>query len=406
MSKAVFFGTPLYGHTNPTIPLVRRLVASGEEVVYYSNQTFEEDIRQTGAQFRAYRDKLLVDATAPAARVGDRNLAGLFHLAMRATQGVLAQELEAIRKEPPDYIIYDAGAFWGKSIAQILRIPAVCSVVIFAVNRHVVKLARGSGLVRRRLFEGFSNVRELLQGMRIRRNMRKIHGKQLLHLQDVLFPRADSYIVYTSRFFQPFSETFDERFHFIGPAIPERQEQVDFPWDRVTHPDIIYVSLGTLFNWDREFFRICFEALGGLNADVIVSTGGGIPAAAFEQVPANFILRDFVPQLAILSKARVFITHGGMNSASESFYSGVPVVVIPNVLDQVVTARRIQDMGAGLYLKRSEVNSATLREAVLRVLSDEAYRRKSAEIGESFRKAGGVAAAVDAIFRFKARHGI
>ena len=36
MSKIVFFCIPAHGHTNPTIEVIRELVARGNEVVYYS----------------------------------------------------------------------------------------------------------------------------------------------------------------------------------------------------------------------------------------------------------------------------------------------------------------------------------------------------------------------------------
>jgi MGT family glycosyltransferase len=401
MSKVVFFSTPVHGHTNPTIPLVKELVSRGEEVAYYSNRSFEEKIQPTGAHYRCYQSEPLASL-----RAQPDNLAEISHMVMRAVGNVLDQELPRFREEKPDYIIYDSLALWGRCVSQILRLPAACSVTTFVFGR---KLALATSQEERRstpLRSVLSGVPHILKALRLRRGIRKRHGLGKLRITDMFLCNAELNIVYTSRLFLPFSESFDERFQFVGPAIADRQEQVDFPWDKIQHPVVVYVSLGTLFNRDREFFRICFEALGDLDLQVVVSTGGGIPADDFQRVPANFILRDFVPQLAILPKAKAFVTHGGMNSVSESFHFGVPVVVIPYMADQTAVARQAENLGAGLYLRRRNLTGSALRQAVERLLADDQYRRSSIRIGDSLREAGGPRRAVDEIFAFKARHGI
>ncbi|MFN1913484.1 hypothetical protein ACK2IE_09085 [Clostridioides difficile] len=51
MSKIVFFSIPAYGHTNPTIEVVRELVDRGNEVLYYSFNEFKDKIEGAGAKF-------------------------------------------------------------------------------------------------------------------------------------------------------------------------------------------------------------------------------------------------------------------------------------------------------------------------------------------------------------------
>ena len=53
MSKALFLGLPLHGHTNPSLPLVRALVERGEEVVYFSNAAFASRHRRHGRHISA-----------------------------------------------------------------------------------------------------------------------------------------------------------------------------------------------------------------------------------------------------------------------------------------------------------------------------------------------------------------
>ena len=53
MSKIVFFCIPAYGHTNPTLGVVRELTARGHEVRYYSYEPMRTLIEAAGAQFVA-----------------------------------------------------------------------------------------------------------------------------------------------------------------------------------------------------------------------------------------------------------------------------------------------------------------------------------------------------------------
>ena len=118
--------------------------------------------------------------------------------------------------------------------------------------------------------------------------------------------------------------------------------------------------------------------------------------------PPNFIVASHVPQLAVLQRVKAFVTHGGMNSVSESLYYGVPVVVIPQMSEQEIVGRRVEELGAGICLTNAEATAGKLRESVQRLLADEGFRRQVAPVRESFQTAGGVARAADAIRAFVA----
>ena len=163
---------------------------------------------------------------------------------------------------------------------------------------------------------------------------------------------------------------------------------------------VIYVSLGTLFNADAAFFRECFEAFRHMDARVIMSIGATVSEASLGPPPQNFTVQPYVPQLEVLQRAAVFVSHGGMNSVSESLYYGVPLVVIPQMSEQELVGRRVEGLGAGLYLAKTKATAANLREAVERVLADERFRRQAAVVRESFLAAGGVTRAADAIVGF------
>jgi MGT family glycosyltransferase len=120
-------------------------------------------------------------------------------------------------------------------------------------------------------------------------------------------------------------------------------------------------------------------------------------------LPKNFIVRGSVPQLELLPHVNAFISHGGMNSVSESAWFGVPLVLFPQVGDQMMIARRVAQLGAGVLLEGDRIDARTIRSATETILGEEKYRKASQTIGESLREAGGYARAVDEIEEFVRR---
>jgi len=202
--------------------------------------------------------------------------------------------------------------------------------------------------------------------------------------------------VYTSRYFQPFERFFGEEYKFIGASIDEEQEE----GSRETKENIIYVSLGTLFDRLDNFFEICFEAFKDMGYHVILSLGGHIEQTQFTHLPVNFQVETFVDQKAILKRAKLFITHGGLNSVSEGMYYHTPLVMIPSTLEQELNARRVERLGAGIMIDRSAVTPLILAMAAKKVLHEGAYVSAAEKIRQSFLTSGGYRKAADEILSF------
>ena len=112
-------------------------------------------------------------------------------------------------------------------------------------------------------------------------------------------------------------------------------------------------------------------------------------------------MRPAIPQLELLPKCSVFVTHGGMNSVQESLYFGVPMVVVPQQAEQRFNGRQVVRHGAGLLLEGSlrqgRTDAATLRRAVARVQAEAAFATNAETVGRSLREAGGYAKAAAVI---------
>jgi MGT family glycosyltransferase len=242
-----------------------------------------------------------------------------------------------------------------------------------------------------------SKFRHISKALWLGRRLRRQYGVRGPGITGLVFGRSDLNIVYTSRLFQPFAETFDDRFQFVGPSVTPPAE-VAVPTEG--EQPVVYVSLGTLFNADPSFFRNCFEAFGRMDIRVVMSIGSNVSEAGLGPVPLNVSVQPYVPQLEVLRRASAFVTHGGMNSVSESLYYGVPLVVVPQMGEQEVVGRRVEELGAGLYLAKAEATADRLRESVQQVLAEGRFRDQARVVRQSFRTSGGVARAADAIAAF------
>lgn len=399
MARALFLGLPLHGHTNPSLPLVRALVERGEEIVYYSCPSFAERIVEAGAHYRPYRTPFLAEMPALSDRTHE-----LAWLLMRTTAEVLEQELADFRQEQPTYVIADSVAPWGQWVGQVLRLPVVTSITTFAVNRHVLAFGAKSGARPKSARLVFSKLQHVAKAALLRRRLRRQHGVAGTTIMGLMYGRSDLNVVYTSAYFQPRAETFDPSFRFVGPSIASRRESMSAAgsaaWASESSSPLVYISLGTLFNANATFYRHCFQAFSGEDVRVLMAIGKSVDPASLGPPPANVVVQPYVQQLEVLQRASAFVSHGGMNSVSESLHYGVPLVVVPQMGEQDIVGRRVEVLGAGLRIAREDVTPERLKEATRRILVEEKFREGAALVQRSFRDAGGVDEASDAILAF------
>ncbi len=401
MSKVAFFNISARSHINPTFSLVKELVKCGEEVFYYSSHQFSRAITGTGASFRSYGESFNFDL-----RKISGNILELAIYLMKLSQDLLEGcLLSTIKKERPDYIIHDQLCVWGKHISQILGIPAISSTITFALNRRCIF----DYLIFNRL-RVFHRIRvsNLIEHMGRLIYFRRFYGITVASFIDLLTNFEPLNIVHTSRYFQPYAERFNERFIFVGPSIESQNEPRDnsFSWERTDGKLLVYISLGTIFNQNFSFYKECFDALKNSRYQVVLSVGDKIPLSAFQDIPNNFIVENYVPQVEVLKRTNVFVTHGGMNSVNEALYFHVPLVVIPQGADQSIVANRVEKLGAGIFIKNRSVSAQTLRNAIERVLSNGRYRANCKKVGDSLRQTQGMEVAIREIFGFKKRNNI
>ena len=183
--------------------------------------------------------------------------------------------------------------------------------------------------------------------------------------------------------------------HFTGPYQDvASREDIDFPYGRLTDQPLLYASMGTLFNRDPQVFRCIAEACRGLDVQLVLSTGGApIPDGLDESVLAV----SYAPQIELLSRATLAITHAGLSTVLQCLNNAVPMVAIPVSADQPGTAARLQWSGAGEFVPIARLNRSCLRAAVLTVLGNPGYREHAMRLRTAITSAGGVVRAADIV---------
>jgi len=214
-------------------------------------------------------------------------------------------------------------------------------------------------------------------------------------------------ILFTSKMLHPLPHLFDQKLYkFVGPSFAPRKESIDFPFEELSSEHVIYISLGTIVAHGADFYQDCFEAFGNRSDrpyphQVILSTGNKVDPTTLGPIPDNFIVKPFVPQLEILQRTSVFITHGGMNSTGEALYHGVPLVIIPQRGDAYMVEQQVSKNGAGIGMLPKQATPQALYDAIDKILSTPSYKENAEKIKESFITGGGYIKAVDEIMNYQ-----
>lgn len=387
MSKIVFFCIPAHGHTNPTLGVVRELVERGHEVWYYSYYSFQEKIEAAGAKFVACDDYDTEQKLKPedADRVG-KDLAFSTQILVDTTLALDEMVCKDMEQLQPDCIVADSMAVWGKAVALKLNIPFISSTTTFAFNQHSAKIMKQS------IGQLFSMIVSM---PKINKNLKRLQDKgyPVKNILDIIQnDNETNTIVYTSPEFQPYADTFSDKYAFVGPSVRPATCQIQKTKDK-----LVYISMGTVNNDLLPFYKNCISALGNTDYQVILSVGNLVNMEEFGELPENISVYPQVDQIAVLTQADAFLSHCGMNSVNESLYYEVPLIMYPQTSEQGGVATRVSQLGAGIRLEKN--NPSAICGAIKQVLETPSYKKNATAISEGFKKCSGAKGAADKILQ-------
>lgn len=372
------------GHLNPLIALSRRLVARGHRVTFILDSEMEHVIRQHELGFMPISSVSTARESKPDGNQ-QRPSAGVAALQYRVRRVIddmdtyLRNAPAVLRRVGVDALIIDEIALAGPTLAELLRLPyfLISTSVPHHFGWHAASriAPRGSFLARIQkslleisILKMRGPVRRYLDRFRIQaglqsiRTIRKTHP-ELAHITQL--PQCLDY----PRLGLP------RNFHYTGPFVDEdARVSVKFPWERLDGRRLVYASLGTTLKGDPKTFRLIAEACAGLNVQLVISLGDRRDPAMLCDLPGDPIVVRNAPQLELLKRAELVITHAGPNTAFEALMHGRPMIAIPKTFDQPAIASRLEWLGAAEVLSRKALTATKIRAALDKVLSDDHYR--------------------------------
>ncbi|MBH0346306.1 glycosyltransferase [Bacillus cereus] len=369
---------PAEGHVNPTLSLVKAFTERGDHVHYITTEHFKDRIEDLGANVYTHPDllkEISIDTET------SNGLDSFFHVHVQTSLYILEITKELCESINFDCVIYDIfGA--GELVKEYLQVPGVVSSPIFLIPTEFLETLPFHPNAEMP-FQPDEISEQLLYRIEHEFGVKPKNNLQFMH------NKGDITLVYTSRYFQPNSDSFRENNIFIGPSISSRKTNVEFPLELLKDKKVIYISMGTLLEGLEPFFNTCIDAFSDFDGLVVMAIGDRNDRSKIKKAPNNFIIASYVPQTEVLSEADIFITHGGMNSVHDAIHFNVPFVIIPHDKDQPMIAQRLTELEAANRLLKEHVNVQTLREAVTDVLSNEKYKHGIRKLKDSFLDCGG-----------------
>ena len=394
MAHIGFFSLPYPGHLYPSTALGAHLRNRGHRVTFFVMADARAFVTSLGfdcvvlanEQFPVGYTRQVTDELGKLS--GRRGLAFTIQAGCRRIDATVAEAPAAIKNAGVDALVLDQAETSMSTVAEHLKLPFVHLANALMLNMEAdlppFSMGWGTGgpLIRLRNRAG---------NLLVRRSVRPLRDKINVHRTAMGLRPFDEFV--NERFGgrpqisqQPPGFDFPRKelpanFHFVGPLHSSANRgQTSFPWERLDGRPLVYASLGTIQNRLAWAFRTIAAGCAELNAQLVISLGGGLEKEPFANLPGDPIVVQFAPQLELLKRTAVCITHAGLNTVLESLTNGVPMVAIPITNDQPGVAARVRWTGSGAVLPLKKLTASSVREAVSRVLTKPHYRDQATKM--------------------------
>ena len=410
------------GHINPVLGLVQQLCKQPNiECIFYGNEEHKDLINRTGSKFRLYANRNYANMLE--ADNKGASFIRFLETMIDCSYDILPQLLNDYEQDKPDLVLYDCLFLSARFLYVVLLKRGINLKMVeffpnFAMNKSIIE-----SVPELNLFEkNFNTLLKMAQIFMKQAHLSWSYDLSVYNTMNFLFEKREyTQIVAVFPELQPKVEEFGE-FKFIGQCVAEdvRNNELDkdqelksillkFDSNKETDKSkLILVSIGTVYNYNTFVFEEIIKAVQEYNKPsrrlnssqllVIISLGDISFKTLKEKIkegelnlPENIILRSKVPQLDILKRSDLFITHCGMNSTTETIKYGVPIIGIPIQGDQPLVARRVCDeLSAGIRLNTSNLKSDDIGDAIDKVLTDEKYAKNMKDLSIASAKHNGI----------------
>lgn len=403
---------PVSGHINPFAALGRELRCRGHRVTWFHMEDLAERIAAEDLEFCAigWKDHPLGSLPQSLAQLG--RLQGWPALrftinAIRRTTEMLCRDLpDAVRRAGIDALLVDQTEPAGGSVAEHLGMPfiTVCNALVLNRDPYVPPPFTPWGYhraawARLRNAAGYAISDRLMSPVtRTLAESRRRWKLPPLRSGDDSCSKLAQISQQPAEFDFP-RQALPVNFHYAGPLRDAKPRRDGFPWERLDGRPLIFASLGTLQNGKEPIFRCFSEACADLHVQLVIAHGGGLDERAIGLLSGNPLVVPYAPQVEVLKRCSLTLTHAGLNTILDSLSQGVPAIAIPITFEQPAIAARLLWVGAGCRISLSQLEPKSLRGRIAEVLEGGIYKQAAGRIADSIHRAGGVQKAANIIER-------
>ncbi len=382
------FSIAAHGHVNPSLEVIRELVARGHRVTYAIPPALADKVAESGAEPKLWNSTLPGPDADPEAW-GSTLLDNVEPFLTDAIQA-LPQLTEAYEGDEPDLVLHDIASYPARVLAHRWGVPAIslspCMVAWEGYEQEVAepmweepkKTDRGRAYYER--FQAWLEENGITQH------------------PDPFTGRPDRSLVLIPKALQWNANRVDQSVHsFVGACQADRTAEGD--WRRPADAEkVVLVSLGSAFTKQPAFYRECLRAFGDLPGwHLVLQIGRHVDPADLGDVPPGVEVRSWVPQLAILKQADLFVTHAGAGGSQEGLATATPMIAVPQAADQFGNADVLQALGVARHIPTDEATAETLRETALALVADPEVAARLKDIQAEMVHEGGTGRAADLI---------
>lgn len=366
MATVVIAMLPEWSHLTSSLKLGKRLMARGHEIYQAGLSDYEPFLRLYGFKFIPVFQNLYQPGVA--AQSTQRSFSLLQSLMEQNSGERTPQGVERIL------------------LSEVDRIASTCRPDLFIVDGLIPEFA----LVTRKT------------------------GRQTLLLHTILYDNFETNPIYSTlagvpelilcpkEFDFPRPERSQRNLHYVEASIDLEREEPSFDWTGFEDGcPLIYCALGSqshLYQGAKEFFQTAINAMtASPKRRMIISIGHKLDHSDFDNLPSNVRLVKNAPQLEILKKASLMITHGGLNSVKECIYAGVPMIVLPQLSEQPKNAVRVEFHGLGLRGNMQKLTVEQLLSKIAQIEANPRFKEQVLKFRDIFRKAEASCPSIDII---------
>jgi zeaxanthin glucosyltransferase len=409
--KIAFLGVRVPGHLNPMTTLARKLKARGHDVVFLSMPDTERFVRAAELPFIPFCENdfpvgsLAKSMAAVSKLQGQAALELVIKSVANTMESAFRNLPRTLRDTNVDALVLDEIQRGLGAVPLHLGMPYVhvsnALPFDFSGNSPVCTFDWQHETTPEALARNQAGVRGLLQTYEPITSVAHAYAKKVGLDVDWTDPFATiSKLAWLTQMPEEFDfkiSHWPAQFRCTGPFHDGLGRiESDFRWNRLTGEPLIYASMGTLQNGLESVFTTIAEAVGTRpGMQLVLSIGPSLDPEKISSLPANSIVVKNTPQMELLKRSALCITHAGLNTALESLTQGVPMVAIPVSIDQPGVAARIAYTKTGAYVPLRELSTSRLSTLIDDVLGNSEYRQNANKMREAIVRTNGLEKAAD-----------